>query len=265
MEGPDRVLWFAGDLADSWVVAIAGALPRTTLRLDCPDDLPETWPINRPTPEVLVLHRSVLNPTDAQRVARLKARADRTPRVVLCVGPHVRAAEVERWARLADVVLPEATASEVVLRHALRADRPARVNGRGGPRVVVVSSDFELRTTLAEVARLGGFEAEPRVEPVDLPPGVAVAWDVPVLEPGWPATLSGLTRSGPVVALMGFADRANVTLARDHGASACLDLPCDLDDLLTTLGRVTASRLDPPHDVPPTPKGKRSGLARRKN
>ena len=261
MEGPDRPIWFAGDLDDPWVLEIAEALPRDGFRLDCPEDFPETWPIERPTPFALVVHRSNLTAGDAQRVARLKARADRTPRVVLCVGPHARYAEVERWSRLVDAVIPEATAREVVRRQALGIERTPRPSG--GPRlgVSVVSSNYELRTTLAESVRSGGFLAEPVAEPADAPTGLAALWDVPVLEPDWPARLGTLARSRPVVALLGFADRQSVTLARRAGASACLDLPCEVADLLAALDRVATVRLDIAHEVPAHPVGLRTALA----
>lgn len=267
MEGPDRPIWFAGGLDDPWVLEIAEALPRDGFRLDCPEDLPETWPIDRPTPFALVVHRSNLTAADAQRVARLKARADRTPRVVLCVGPHARYTEVERWSRMVDAVIPEATAREVVRRHALAIERTPRPSGGTRPRVSVVSSNYELRTSLAEAVRAGDFLAEPVAEPTDAPTGLAAVWDVPVLEPDWPARLGILARSRPVVALLGFADRQTVTLARLAGASACLDLPCEVADLLAALDRVATVRLDNAHKLPPHPVGSRTALAskRRKN
>jgi hypothetical protein len=263
MDGPDRATWFAGDLDDPWVVAIAEALPRDSFRIDCPDDLPEIWPIDRPTPFALVVHRSNLTATDAQRVARLKARADRTPRVILCVGPHARYVEVERWSRLVDAVIPEATAREVVFRQALAIDRKPRPPGGPRPRIAVVSTNYELRATLAETVRSGGFLAEPVAEPADVAPGLAAVWDVPVLEPDWPSRLATLARSDRVVALLGFADRQTVALARQAGASACLDLPCEVADLLAVLDRVVAVRQDSPHEVPPQPAGMRTVLARK--
>ena len=256
MEGPDRAIWFAGDLDDPWVAAIAAALPRAAFRIDCPADLPEAWPIDRPTPFAIVLHRSNLTATDAQRLMRLKARADQAPRLVLCVGPHARYADVERWSRLVDVILPEATARESVARHALGLERKPSGNR---PRVAIVSTNFELRTTMAEAARLGGFAPEPIVDPADTPPGVVAVWDVPVLEPEWPARLASLAKSSPVVALLGFADRSTVSLARRHGASVCLDLPCDIADLLGALDRLATVRpREPAHDVPPAPMGKKT-------
>jgi hypothetical protein len=265
MDGPDRLTsncWFAGDLDDPWVVTIAEALPRDTFRIDCPADLPDAWPIDRPTPEVLVLHRSTLSPTDAQRIARLKARADRTPRFVLCVGPQARYVEVERWSRLVDVLLPEATARDSVARHALEIPRATRPPGLPCPRVAIISANHEWRATLADAARLGGFAVEPVAQPLDAPPGVAIAWDVPVLEVDWPDRMASLATFGPVVALLGFADRATVTLARSKGARVCLDMPCDVGDFLAALDRVATFRLDPPHAVPPPPRVLRLSPAR---
>ncbi len=256
MPGPDRPIWFAGDLDDPWVAAIAGALPRQTRRLDCPGDFPEPWPGEGPAPAVVVLHRASLNATDAQRLARLRSRAEPTPRVVLCVGPDARHADVERWARLVDVVIPEATARATVARHALGLGRRARPAG-SRPRVAVVSGNYELRATLADACRAGGYAAEPVPDWPDVPPGVAAVWDVPVLEADWAARLARRSVTSPVVALLGFADRATVALAREHGASACLDLPCEVPDLWVALDRATVVRVgEPAHDVPPSPRGR---------
>ena len=72
---------------------------------------------------------------------------------------------------------------------------------------------------------------------------VLTIWDVPVLEPGWPDQLERRARlTGPVIALLGFADRASVTLARARGAAACLELPFDLDDLLYLIDRAVETR-----------------------
>jgi hypothetical protein len=261
MEGLDRAPWFVGDLDDPWVVAIAEALPRAH-RLHRPGDLPETWPVEGRMPSAVIVHRAILTPTDAHRIVRLRAGWERPPRIVLCVGPHARYLEVERWSRLVDVVIPEATAPETVARHAFESGRVSRSTGPR-PRVAIVSTNHELRTTLADACRSGGFSAEAAVDWEDIPHGVALAWDVPVLEPDWPSRLAGRARRSPVVALLGFADRATVASAREHGASACLDLPCDLEDLLGVLDRLTSARLHPGHEVPSPPMGLRSALARK--
>lgn len=261
MEGLDRASWFAGDLDDPWVAAIAGALPRA-LRIDCPGDLPDAWPVDGRTPLAVVVHRSVLNPADAIRIGRLRARWDPAPRLVLCVGPHARYVDVERWSRLVDVVIPEATAPDTVARHA-RDRLPTPRIGGPGPRVAVVSTNSELRATLADACRSGGLMVEPASDLAGLAAGLAAAWDVPILEPDWPDRLARRARIAPVVALLGFADRGTVAMARRSGASACLDLPCEVDDLVEVLERVAASRgSDPAHEVPPSPMGFRAALAR---
>ena len=251
MPGADRPIWFAGDLDDPWVVAIAGALPRPSVRLHCPTDLPDDWPIDLPAPGVVVLHRPTLGATDAHRLTRLIAQFNPAPRVLLCVGPHARHVDVERWARLVDAVLPDATASQTIARHVLgMTERPPGHR----PKVAVVSTSFELRSMLLDACRAGGFEAESAVEGA----GFATVWDVPVLEPGWPETMARWSASSKVVAMLGFPDRETVSTARDHGASACLELPCEVADLFDALDRLATPRpMDLAHPFPPAPMGMR--------
>lgn len=161
-------------------------------------------------------------------------------------------------------MIPEATARETVLRNALASERRPRTTDGPRPRVAIVSANYELRTTLAEAARIGEFAVESVSEPAEAMPGIATVWDVPILEPDWPDRLASLTRTSPVVALLGFADRASVTLARRQGASAFLDLPCDLADLLNALDRITNVRQDQSHAVPPPPAGLHAALARKR-
>ena len=153
-------------------------------------------------------------------------------------------------------MLPDATARETVARHTLALERKPRSPDALCSRVTIVSTNHELRTTLADVARAGGFLIEATVaEPAEAPPGILTVWDVPVLEPNWPARLGMLAKLAPVVALLGFADRQTVSLARQQGAVACLDLPCEVADLQTVLDRLTMGRLDQAHEVPPSPMG----------
>src|SRR5205814_1629995 len=94
---------------------------------------------------------------------------------------------------------------------------------------------------------------------------VLTIWEVPVLEPGWAERLERRAlRTGPVIALAGFADRATITRAKASGAVAGLDLPCNLDDLLDVIDRTVRStlsevwpvpaRVEPPHTLPPPPR-----------
>jgi len=255
MHTPDATTptWFAGDLDDPWVAGIADALPRATRRLDCGGDLPEDWP-EGPSPATLVLHRANLTRTDAERLRALRERGPRPPRVVLCAGPLARYHQWERWGPLVEAVLPESTASETVARHVAAAAGQRRCAGPR-PRMAVVGGDFELRRTLAEICAGAGYPSQFARSWDDAPAGLLTLAAVPVLEDGWDHDLARAARSRPVVALLGFADRQSVALARRRGAVACLDLPCDLADLVFVLDRLAAGRAEPPHAVPPSPAG----------
>jgi CheY-like chemotaxis protein len=248
---------FAGDLDDAWVAAIAGALPARTARVHCPGDLPANWPQGLGLARTLVVHRAILSETDAERLPRQRGRDVEGPRVVLCVGPHARYHQLVRWSPLVDVILPEATAAEVVGRHVIGA--PARVRPAGPrPIVAVVSGLFELRRMLADACREAGYMAAAARAWEDVAAGGVALWDVPVLEPDWAEVLERESQVRRVIALVGFADRETVARARESGAAACLDLPCDVNDLAHVLDRVAAApprKADRPHGVPPAPVG----------
>ena len=158
--------------------------------------------------------------------------------------------------------------------------------------VEVISTNHALRATLLEICLAAGFEAldssDAAFTPHPLrsyrarsgaalarnerPHPVVTVWDVPVLEAGWPELIEHRSRLGPVIALLGFADRATVGLARAKGAAACLDLPFNVVDLIDVLDRVSRPllddreppvpvRLESPHAVPP-PHVSRSGKLR---
>ncbi len=253
MPGAEEETWFVGDLGDPWVAEIAAKLPASARRRDCRGDLPESWMLDEPAPATLVLHRPFLNPTDTIRLARLRARGETTTRVILCLGPHSRHDELVRSSRLFDVVLPEATASETIRRHLDATPTPTPTLGRRSP-LQVVSGLHDIRLVLSEVCRHAGFVPTLCSDTPDLRPRGLVLWDAPVLNARWPDRLAELARSATVIGLFGFADRAIVATARRAGASACLDWPCDLDDLTYVLDRMASiAGADLAHVVPPLP------------
>src|SRR5262249_22843902 len=82
---------------------------------------------------------------------------------------------------------------------------------------------------------------------------------------GWSERLNRYaSANGPVIALVGFADRAIVTEAKSNGAVACLELPYNLDDLVDLIDRTDRSlppeawplpaRAEAPHALPPRPR-----------
>jgi hypothetical protein len=293
MDGAERPIWFLGDLDDPWVVSIAAALPDSAgiHRLHCPGDLPECPCDGARPPRVIVLHRNHLTRQDAQRLAgwRDTQGARPLPALILCVSPYVRYEELERWSRLVDLVLWEATAADVLPGHIGRL----RDEGQGcrrsavdpaAVRIEVAGGELELCQALVEACRAAGYRAEAiddrqmgesprsRTAAGSANHRVVTIWEVPVLEPGWADRLELRARqTGPVIALAGFADRAILASARASGAAACLDLPSNLDDLLDVIERTVRStpadawpvpaRLEPPHPLPPP----RHRAARRAN
>jgi len=251
-----RSVWFVGDLDDLWVAEIADALPQEVARRVCAGDLPDAWLDETSTPGTIVLHRALLTPHDAEWLATLRSGRANPPRVVLCVGPHARHAELERLALLIDEVVPEATARDTIARHLPGGESRAPMAVRGpspGRRVSVVSDHFELRETLSEACEVAGYLVKPAPDLSEAVPGGVTVWDIPVLGTDWPRGLERRSRAGPVVALLGFADRSTVGQTRAHGASACLELPFDLADLVFVLDRLAAPRVEPAHEVPPPP------------
>jgi hypothetical protein len=268
MDAASGRIWFLGDLDDPWVSEIvSSSAPTSEIRaVHCAGPIPERPFAPADPPAVVVVHRSRLAPGDVQQLERW--RLEPFP-LVLCYGPYVRYAELERAGRTVDLLIPEATALETLPRHidrlrhggeaALRRIAPAAA------RVEVISTDRELRDVLAESLRSAGFQVASRSAP-DEPgsePGLTVC-DVPVLDCGWRAAVRERARLGPVVALLGFADRDTVRLAWASGAAACLDVPFDLDDLVFLLDRVQNStvldrraaasiRIEAAHSLPPVP------------
>jgi len=260
MSDPELAALFAGDLDDPWVGAIADALPKGSERWHCPDQLPEDLRRTGGPARTLVVHRARLDAADLERVGRWRRWSHPEGRVVLCVGPHARQVDLERWAGGVDVIVPEATARETIGRHLIRPGRVPLPSGRRGL-VEVVSGNFALREALTLGVRSLGYAAEACAGwSTAKGRGVAV-WDVPALEPDWTVELRRRALRRAVVALVGFADRGTVELVRAVGAAACLELPCDLDDLAFVLDRLLAPTLvfDPAHPVPLGPKGVRLG------
>jgi hypothetical protein len=282
MDASQSPIWFIGDLSDLWIAAIADSIAqvRSIRRLDCPGALPSD-PFDRAfPPRLIVIHRYHLGPDDIERLMewRVPQGATLAPTVFLCVSPYVRYVELERVSRLVDLVVSEATAAEVLPRHVVRllegTERRIPRPGAVPFRIEVASGNDALGRAVLEACASAGYRAEAiddqeiggiirvRNRPGPATERVLTIWDVPVLEPGWAERLEWRAlRTGPVITLAGFADRELVARARAGGALACLELPCDLDDLIDAVDRVARStdleswpvppRAEPPHELPP--------------
>jgi hypothetical protein len=285
MDETDGAIWFFGDLNDPWVVAIADALPAPhgVVRMDCPgESLKQPFDAHQP-PRLIVVHRQRLAAGDADRFKEWRTQIGtvHSPALILCVGPFVRYEELERYSGLVDLVLSEATASEVLPRHVARLlegrpTRSPRTEDDLRSRIMVASANSELCRTVALACSAAGYPAEQTDDqfvgtgtsssnaPASPGEPLLTVWDVPVLEE-WTERLERHARQlGPVVALMGFPDRNTVALAREKGAIACLELPLNLDDLIDVIDRFAQSqslephhsptRAEPPHTLPPRPR-----------
>jgi CheY-like chemotaxis protein len=282
MDTTSSTIGFAGDLDDPWVAEIARALsefdpiPWGRTGADLPREAFRTQA--GVGVGILVLHRTRLTGADVARLEELRREAGPGgwPRIILCVSPYVRYAEIERCAGLVELVVPEATAAETLprkLERMLGKASPRARRAADGLPVEVVSGDFELRQVLREACARAGYRtadaaslaADPDAELPGDGPRLTV-WDVPVLEPSWEERLERRGRLGPVLALLGFADRSAVTQARNAGAAACLDLPCAMDDLIDALDRLARLAARPraqlAHPTPPAPARSTRGRSR---
>jgi hypothetical protein len=212
---------------------MAEALPPGSLFVPCAGDLPDRWLDAAGRARTVVYHRWAVTNTDLDRVVRAR-RSGWTGRLVLCVGPAARYGLLERWSGHADVILAETTALETLPRHLDPRDVPPRDDGAGTP-IAILCGLTELRSLLADSLRTGGY----RPVASGTTPAPVLVWDVPVLDSTWPDRMRWLASLGPaVVALLGLADRDLVQQARNAGAAACLDLPCDPGDLLYVVDRL---------------------------
>ena len=285
MDTTEDALWFMGDLSDPWVVSIAEVLARCSgiVQVHCPGDLPDRpFDPDRP-PRLVVIHRHRFTAVDAERLREYRVcpvTVD-APAILLCVSPFVRYEELERWSALADLVIADPTAADVLPRHVARLVEK-RVRGSSPVeatsfRIEVASSNHDLCQAVVEACGASGYRA---VQVADLAIARTAArptsrstvdeqtltiWDVPLLEPDWSQRLERRSRTnGPVIALFGFADRETVTLARACGAIACLELPYNVDDLIDVIDRAAKTlapsqwpipvRAEQPHRLPPPPR-----------
>ena len=284
MDATGPTIRFVGDLGDPWVMEILGSISdlADVHAVMCVGEVPDRLFEPDQPPRLLIVHRTRLSQADAARIEQWRSvpRVNALPRVILCFSPYVRYAELERCSRGVDLAISEATAVETLSRHVSRLLERRDEPPRAAPAadclpVQVISSNHELRAVLSEICLAEGFKVSSGREFTAQWQGRAAGadraanqmltlWDIPVLEPDWPRLLEERTKLGPVVALLGFADRATVGQARASGAAGCLDLPLDVNDLVHVIERVNRKlrsdsstkfegRIEPAHAVPPGP------------
>jgi hypothetical protein len=238
---------------------------------------------------LIIIHRHHANAADVKRIKSWRdARTSRgSSALILCFSPYLRYAELERISGLFDQMVPEATAIDVLPGRVARLVAGGNITaphaGGSSFRIEIACGTREVGEVLVETCLDAGYRAEtvdeshvgeemrPYVSPVSATERVLTIWEVPVLEAGWPDRIDRhATATGPMIALMGFAERSTVTFAKAKGASACLELPYDRDDLLDVIDRVVRSadpekwplppRAEPSHVLPPRPRQRSSAL-----
>jgi hypothetical protein len=288
MDALRRAIWFFGDLDDPWVVSIADALPAdwNVRRVACSGELAERPFEKGQRPRLAILHRVRMTAQDCERLRgwRERGSGEAVPTIMLCASPYLRYEDLERAAALVDRVLSEATAPDVIAGHAERLIEGRSLRPGFSPaqepdfRVEVAGGTADLVAALVDACRCAGYRAHAigdladgaRPQSAGAAPGqrVLTIWEVPVLEPGWSEQLEERARAaGPVIALLGIADRALVIEARAHGAVACLDVFWDNEELLDVIERASAlhpreawppvMRAEPPHLLPPRSRRRR--------
>jgi hypothetical protein len=284
MDASQPTICFAGDLSDPWVVGLQTSIAHLgrVRSLNWTGEITDRLLEQAQAQGVLVLHCVRLSQAEAARIDGWRSFAGTrgAPPILLCYSPYVRYAELERASRGVDLALPEATAGDILPRHVLRLLNARHSLSSPGAAaqsfpVWVKSDNHELHAVLGEICTNRGLQLvreadcarllqEPSTSSGASTTPVLTVWDVPVLHPNWPETLRELTRNGPVVALLGFADRATVGQARASGASACLDLPLDAEDLVYVIEAVnrtrkqaaptrSSGRTERAHKIPPAP------------
>lgn len=264
MDGLGSSVLFVGDLSDPWVAELAGAIPGERTRLAAiGEELPKAWPELAGRDASLILHRPIPSRRDLERLRRLREGPAGPTLVVLCYGSHARYHQIEPWVPHVEATLPEATAAEVIGCHL----DPGWFGRRLAPAepipVTVVSQNYELCLSLADISHRSGFPTRFARDWSEVSTGGLAVWDVPILDPTWENQLQEAARNHTVITLIGFADRETVTLARSLGAAACLDLPCGPEELVFALDRLAGRKglcrsgvFDPPHPFPPAPRAR---------
>lgn len=188
----------------------------------------------------VLVHRRNIGPTEVESITRLRhlieAKGPERPRLELILGDLARYADVQTLAAMSDRITPEGIAAEVLSGRIRRlTGKPLTIESTKSQSrsVGLLSRSRPLMEMLADWVRFCGLQpvimdgwSDPQ-----LPAGSLMIWDVPVLNDRWETELRAQSRRRPIIALLGMATRDLTEKARSAGASACLDLPFETDDL----------------------------------
>lgn len=254
----DHHRWFLGDLSDPWVMSLARPLILKGVKVfPWPESLPTLLRslVDEPLPDFVVLHRSIFTEPDERFLRSVRLAVGKGSSLILCFGMYFRHADLERMARWVDLTLSEASSAEVLGRHlGLSLMPPTDAVSTRGRDVAVVSGSHDVGLSIVEMLRAGHHRPALHGQVQSVGTGSLVVWQVPTLDHRWPSELAQLSATSRVIALLGYADRRIVELARSSGASSCLEWPCDPEDLLASVEREGELRVHGGHPAIPMPR-----------
>jgi hypothetical protein len=247
-----------GDLDDAIFEELARALPPGVARIHLePGRFPDALPRAVLQADQVILHLTSLGERELAALQAIHAAG--SARISLIVGPHIRAAMLERARPLVHAILPEAAAPYSLRR--LLAQPARQYPDLNGLKVFVAAAEFAIRGWLDELLAQWRCRVLDAARLDSVPEGTqAIVWVLPALETGWEAHLARAAAGYPLIALIPFADRLLVDRILGLGATACLDLngdPADLADLLQPIAAAIPApehrSADAPHALPPAP------------
>ena len=192
-------------------------------------------------PGCVVLHAVNPEPSALRWFSEWRRLAGKQIRLILSTSLTARYRQLEPWYGVCDALISEVTAVAAIGRY-IDNPRPSEPDPAARRRrITVISPDFEMRVMLADACQRAGYRARPVRTWAESRGGSIAVWDVPVLQDHWMSALNLESRRRRIVGIAGFCDRSILRAMCVSGASACLDLPFQVEDLGWVLDRVAAS------------------------
>ena len=134
VEAADQTILFAGELDDPWVGLIVASISNVAgvRTVDVKGPIPARLSSDDERLRTVIIHRCRLSQIDVSRIEgyRQENRSKCRPEIILCYSPYVRYAELERCSQAVNLLIPEASAVDILPSHLGRdVDRPAGDSG----------------------------------------------------------------------------------------------------------------------------------------
>ena len=118
VEAADQTILFAGELDDPWVGLIVASISNVAAvrTVDVKGPIPARLSGDDERLRTVIIHRCRLSQIDVSRIEgyRQENRSKLRPEIILCYSPYVRYAELERCSQAVDLLIPEASAVDIL-------------------------------------------------------------------------------------------------------------------------------------------------------